>query len=186
MPRQVAAAAEAAALRHQQQLEEEQQYQQYQQYQRQQQQHQRQQQQQQQALEQQAAAEEGDDGSDLDELFPGEPDKAVRELIDRGDRRNSGAWVVCSLLLWVGGSSLCLHALCACCVAAAMCVPWIAKSVCQCSNQHCTHGRWCFLSRACAAGAAPAAAAAAATAGTAQQHAAVCGPLWWPEGSHAG
>jgi hypothetical protein len=27
---------------------------------------------------------------DFDELFPGEPDKAVRELIDRGDRANTG------------------------------------------------------------------------------------------------
>jgi hypothetical protein len=32
---------------------------------------------------------------DLDELHPGEPEKAVRELIDRGDRKNTGGrWVI--------------------------------------------------------------------------------------------
>lgn len=78
MPRQLAAAAEAAALRQQQQLEDEQQYQQYQQ-------------QQQKGLDQQHQHDTANgDESDVDELFPGEPDKAVRELIDRGDRKNTG------------------------------------------------------------------------------------------------
>jgi hypothetical protein len=83
MPRQLAAAAEAAALRHQQQLEEEQQYERYQR-----------QQHRPGAADADAAADAVDDEDDLDELYPGEPDKAVRELIDRGDRKNTGKVVL--------------------------------------------------------------------------------------------
>jgi hypothetical protein len=77
LPRQLAVAAEAAAAAQQQQQREAQQ-------------HRRQQDWQQQQQQQQLPEEPGADDLDLEELYPGEPEKAVRELIDRGDRRNTG------------------------------------------------------------------------------------------------
>ena len=82
LPRQLTAAAEKAKARHQQE-QEQQELEQQRRYQRQQ---------------QPGAAVAVDDLGeelDLDELHPGEPERAVRELIDRGDRKNSGVPVGC-------------------------------------------------------------------------------------------
>lgn len=86
LPRQLAVATEAAAARQQERLEQErleqEQQRQYEQRQR--------QRQMPAAGDAAAAAAAAGDELDLEELFPGEPEKAVRELIDRGDRRNTG------------------------------------------------------------------------------------------------
>jgi hypothetical protein len=103
LPRQLAAAAEAAAAAQQQResLLHRQQQDHWQQ-------------------QQQLPEEPGADGVDLEDLYPGESEKAVRELIDRGDRRNTGVcWClsICKPMCMTSSACACVCGpVWACCV----------------------------------------------------------------------